>query len=91
MLREPRPGWLPGGVARVPEGPRGVRMRRKWRPLLTGTAGRSTHLHGLAFAFEEALQLLPQGLPLLLERQDLLIFLLNLDLQLGEAPNFLPQ
>ena len=44
----------------------------------------------LALALQEAFQLLPQGLPLLLESQDLFLSLLNLCFQLREALDFLP-
>ena len=44
----------------------------------------------LALALQEAFQLLPQGLPLLVESQDLFLSLLNLCFQLREALDFLP-
>ena len=48
--------------------------------------------HGLrALTLQEAFQLLPQGLPLLLESQDLFLSLLNLRFHLREALGFLPQ
>lgn len=74
---------VPGG-SDAPEAEPAARWDRR------GTR-RCAHLGGQAFAFEEDLQPLPQGLLLLLQRQDLLVLLLNLGLQLGQAPDFLPQ
>lgn len=77
------------GLPGVPEGPQ--------EGLDALGAEPAAYLHALAhggrlaFASQEEFQLLLQGLPLLLEGHNLLIFPLNLFLQLGEALDFLSQ
>lgn len=87
-------GSLPErGICRRPEGHQ--ELWTLWRQSLP--PGPSTHLHALAYpcllalAFKEAFQLFLQGLPLLLEGQDLLIFLLKQHLHRGQPLHFLPQ
>lgn len=76
----------------------GPRATRSFGPLAAELVAQApcspralTYQYLLAFALEEEFQLLLQGLPLLLEGRDLLVFLPKQGLQLGQALHLLPQ